>query len=131
MLFCPKKNNSADQWTGYNLVLLWYPIPFRLKDLSYFLKINLFPLKVKQHPLTAKLSTLLVTWLSIVNLQTCHSSNVNINHHSSNVIRNKKVFLKTSNLLSLQRFLSEWNNNFYLKHQIILSKDYLLSALLA
>ena len=44
-----KKNNSADQWTGYNLVLLWYSIPFRLKDLSYFLKMNLFPSKVKQH----------------------------------------------------------------------------------
>ena len=75
--------------------------------------------------------TLLVTWLSIVNLQTCHSSNVNINHHSSDVVRNNKPFLKTSSFLSSQPFMSEWNNHFYLKHQIILSKDYLLSALLA
>ena len=127
----PPKNNSADQWTGYNLVLLWYLIALRLKDVSYFLKMNLFSSKVKQHQLTAKLSTLLVSWLSIVNLQTCHSLNVNINRRSSNVVRNNKPFLKTSNLLSLQPFMSEWNNNFYLKHQIIISKDYLLSALLA
>ena len=59
-----------------------------------------------------------------------------------NALRNSKPLLKTNNLLSLQPFLSdnvlqiegaEWTNNFTILFEApnILSKNYLLSALLA